>query len=192
MPPDSSPGLAWALWLRNALADHGVGQAKVAAKDQQVLFGGEVRVQRVHLCHHAQAGFDGQRVTRHLQAFKVTNAATAWLGQAQAHAQRGGFARAVGADHAQAFAGLDVERQVVHHRGVAVAFDQMFNRKQWGVHARIVPAGSRPFGRRGRLPQGTQQTDVGASPCSRMSDWPQHAFGRRGGLHKGKPEQADR
>jgi hypothetical protein len=48
--------------------------------------------------------------------------------QAQAHAQRGGFARTVGADHAKAFAGLNVERQVIDHRGVAVALDQMFDR----------------------------------------------------------------
>jgi hypothetical protein len=37
-----------------------------------------------------------------------------------------------------------VERQVVDHRGVAVALDQMFDRKQGGVHARIVPVQGKP------------------------------------------------
>jgi hypothetical protein len=80
------------------------------------------------LRHHAQAGFDGKGITRHLQTIEVADLTAARLGQAQAHAQRGGFARTVGADDAQAFAGFDVERQVVDHRGVAVALDQMFDR----------------------------------------------------------------
>ena len=125
--------------LRNALADHGIGQSEVAAKHQQVFFGGEVRVQRVHLRDHAQAGLDGQRVTRHLQTVEITDGTAIGLRQTQAHAQGGGFARTVGADHPQAFAGFDVERQVIDHGGVAVAFDQVIDRKQRGVHGWIVP-----------------------------------------------------
>ena len=121
--------------LRNAFADHGIGDAEVAAKHQQVFFCREVRVQRVHLRDHAQAGLDGQGVSRHLQTVEITDFTAIGLRQAQAHAQRGGFARTVGADHAQAFTGLDVERQVVDHRGVAIAFDQVFDREQRGFHA---------------------------------------------------------
>jgi hypothetical protein len=45
--------------------------------------------------------------------------------QPQAHAKGGGFACAIGANHAQAFTGLQFERQVVHHQGVAKAFGQV-------------------------------------------------------------------
>ena len=135
--------------LRNAFTDHGVGYAEVPAKHQQVFFGREVRVQSIGLRDHAQAGFDGEGVTRHLQTIKVADLTAAGLRKAQTQAQRGGFARAVGADDAQAFPGVDVERQVVDHRGVAVALDQMFDRKQGGIHARIVPVGACPSGHLG-------------------------------------------
>jgi hypothetical protein len=74
MPPDSSPGLASAL-CDSAANSSSCGmraricrvlQAEVAAIDQQVLGAGEVRVQRVHLAHHAQLRLDGQRVARHV------------------------------------------------------------------------------------------------------------------------------
>jgi hypothetical protein len=61
------------------------------------------------------------------------DAAAVGRGQAQAHADGGGLAGAVRADHAQAFAGRDLERQVVDHGGVAVALAQVAGVEQgWG------------------------------------------------------------
>jgi hypothetical protein len=119
--------------LRDALADGGVLHAEIAAIHQQVLSAGEVRVQGVELADHAQLGLDGQRVLRHLQAQGV-DAARVGYRQAQAHADGGGLARAVGADHAQAFAGRNGKRQVVHDRHVTVALAQVLRFKQGGCH----------------------------------------------------------
>ena len=114
--------------MGNALADHPVRQAEVATEHQQVFGGGEIRVQRVHLGHHAQAGLDGQGVPWHLLVTKIGDGAAIRFGQAQTHADGGGLARPVGADHAQAFAGLDVETQVIDHRLVAIALGQVVDR----------------------------------------------------------------
>jgi hypothetical protein len=141
MPPDSSPGLAFGLvrqrgklqQSRDAFADGGVLHAEIAAIDQQVFSAGEIRVQCVELAHHAQLGLDGQRVLRHLQTQGV-DAARVGYRQAQAHADAGGLARAVGADHAQAFAGRNGKRQVVHDRHVTVSLAQVLRFKQGGCH----------------------------------------------------------
>ena len=50
-------------------------------------------------------------------------------GLAQAHADGGGFACAIGANHPQAFALRNIKRQVAHYRGVAIAFVQVAYRK---------------------------------------------------------------
>ena len=110
------------LW--NARTDGGIGQTKVASKHQQVFGAGEVGVQGVELADHAQAGFDRQVVGGHVHA-KGLNVAAVGGGQPQAHAQGGGFAGAVGPDHAQAFACRDGERHPVHGMVVAVAFVQI-------------------------------------------------------------------
>jgi len=73
------------------------------------------------LADHAQLGFDGQRIVWHLQA-KSGDAARVGHAQTQAHANGGGFARAIGTNHAQTLAGLDTKGQAIDHGGVAVAF----------------------------------------------------------------------
>ena len=135
--------------LRNARAHLGRGQPEVAAVHQQVLGAVEVGVQRVHLAHHAELRLDGQRVARHVQA-KGGDGAGVGCGQAQAHADGGGLAGAVGPDHAQALTGLDGKTQVVHHRGLAVAFDEVVAFKQGWRHGaglcpvRVWPRGAAP------------------------------------------------
>ena len=66
------------------------------------------------------------------------NAARLRAGQPQAHAQRGGFASAIGANHAQAFAGGDLEGHVIDDGGITVALDKVFAFEEW-VHVRILP-----------------------------------------------------
>jgi hypothetical protein len=66
--------------------------------------------------------------------------------QAQAHANGGGFARAVGPDHAQAFTGCNLEGQLVHHQRVAITFGQVPNLYKGMSHGAIVADGRRPAG----------------------------------------------
>jgi hypothetical protein len=116
-------------------------------------------------------------VTRHLQTVEITDFTAIGLRQTQAHAQGGGFARTVGAYHPQAFAGFDVERQVVDHRGLAVALDQVIDRKQRGIHGCIVPAAraSSPLLGQGKV-NGTRPIKSGHSldPLSRHFHVPFH------------------
>ena len=81
-----------------ARLDLRVFQTKVAAIDEQVFFATKVGVQRVHLAHHAELRFNGQCVLRHLQTQRV-DAATVGHRQPETHANGGGLARAVGANH---------------------------------------------------------------------------------------------
>jgi hypothetical protein len=62
-----------------------------------------------------------------------------WVGQTQTHAQGGGLARTVGANHAQTFTGRNLKRHIVHHGLVTIAFDQVLTFKKWGLHANILP-----------------------------------------------------
>ena len=71
---------------------------------------------------------------------KRADAAPIGLCQTEAHAQRGGFAGAVGADDAQAFTGCDAERHIVHHRVLAIALEEVVAFEKWGAHAAILPA----------------------------------------------------
>ena len=77
--------------------------------------------------HDTQASFDGQGFVWHGEAVKVGDAARIRRGQTQAHAQGGGFASAIGANHTQTLPGRDVEGQIVHHLVVAKAFVQMLD-----------------------------------------------------------------
>lgn len=85
-------------------------------------------------------GLDGQGVAGHLQrvccrAGVELHRAAVGGGVPQAHADGGGFASAIGADHAQAFARGNGKRYIVDHRGVAVAFAQVACLEQglgWG------------------------------------------------------------
>ena len=88
----------------NAGLDVSVFHAEVTAIHQQIFLGGEVGIQGVHLCHHTQAALDGQGIFGHGQILKVGDAACVGFGQAQAHAQGGGFACAVGSNDAQTLA----------------------------------------------------------------------------------------
>jgi len=105
----------------------GILHAEVAAIDQQVLRAGEVRVQGVELADHAQLRLDGQGVMRACASPRPWMVPPSGSGQAQAHADGGGFACAVGADHAQAFARGDVKRQVFDDFGIAVALAQVLD-----------------------------------------------------------------
>ena len=109
---------------RNTSPNLGVFHAKVAAINQQVFGAVEIWVQCVHLADHAQLRFDRQRIAGHLPAQRLDRAAIGHR-QPQAHANGGGLASAVGANHAQAFAGGNVKRQVIHHGGGAIALGQM-------------------------------------------------------------------
>src|SRR5450759_2945400 len=71
MPPESSPGLALALWVREANCSS-AGTGKVG-------------VERGKLAHHAKLRLDGQRVTRHVQA-KRGDKPLIGHGQTQTHA----------------------------------------------------------------------------------------------------------
>ncbi len=110
----------------DARTDLCVFHAEIAAVHQQVFRAGEVGVQRVHLAHHAKLCLDGQRVLRHLQPQRG-NAATGGHHLAQAHADGGGLARAIGANHAQALACGNFKRQVVDDGGIAVTLGEMLH-----------------------------------------------------------------
>ncbi len=117
--------------------------AEIAAIDLQVFRAAEIRVQRVELADHAETGLDGQRIGGHAQTAilavrKISDLAGVRRGQAQAHADGGGFSGAVGADHAQAFAGRNLEGQVVHDHRAAVVFGQAPDLEKGRVHAAIV------------------------------------------------------
>ncbi|MCY1356762.1 hypothetical protein D9M69_432230 [compost metagenome] len=117
--------------LRHARTHMRLAEAEVAAVHHEVLGAAEVGVEGVELRHHAQLRLDGQRVARHLQAQRL-DAAAIGRGEAQAHADGGGLARAVRPDHAQALAGRDLEREVVDDRGLAVALAQPTDLEQRG------------------------------------------------------------
>ena len=121
--------------LRNAFVEYGALEPEVASVHAQVFCAAEVRVQRVELTDHAKLLLDLQCTVRHEERRRVCtgpkgNAASVGGGQPQAHANGGGFARTVGADHAQAFAGSYGKGHAVHHGGRAVAFDQVPRFKQ--------------------------------------------------------------
>ena len=116
--------------LRNALADLLIRQSEIAAKHQQILGAGEIRIKRIELRDHAQMLLDGQRIARHCQAVEGADHAVIGRGQAQAHAQRGGLAGAVGADHPQTLARRNAEGHIVHRRELAKALAQVFGSEQ--------------------------------------------------------------
>jgi hypothetical protein len=60
----------------------------------------------------------------------VANVTLVGCGEAQAHAYGGGFASAIGANNAKALTRLDVKAQVLHHCGVAKAFNQVLTLQQ--------------------------------------------------------------
>ena len=93
----------------DARVNVGALHAEIAAIDQKVFGAGKIRVQTVELADHAKPGFDGQSLLGHVFA-EDGDAAAVRGGQAEANAERGGFARAVRADHAQAFTRVKRER----------------------------------------------------------------------------------
>ena len=131
--------------LGNASPDSRILHAEIATVDQQILGTAEVGVEGVKLGDHAELFFDLQGVLGHAQGrgglaigtsarWKKLNLAPIRHGQPQAHADGGGFAGAIGANHAQAFAGGDVERHLIHHRGIAITLAQIFGLKQGLCH----------------------------------------------------------
>ena len=134
--------------LRHPLGHLRAAQAEVAAEHVQVLGAAEVRVERIELRYHAEACLDGQAIARHLQRRavgprEVADAADIRRRQPQAHADGGGLARAVGADHAQAFARRDAERHAIHHARIAIGLGEITHieqRRGSGHEAAIVPA----------------------------------------------------
>ena len=128
--------------LGHTLVHHRALQAEVAAEYAQVFGAGEVRVEGVKLRDHTQLRLDGQRIAGHQQRGRAglgreMHFAPVWRRQAQAHADGGGLARAVGADDPQAFAGSNGEGHVVYHRGFAITFAQVQGFKKCG-HGGIV------------------------------------------------------
>ena len=139
MPPDNSPGLAAALDCSAAnsssrgtrSAMRRARQAEVAAEDAQVLGTGEVGVEAVELRDDADALLGFAHRCRESAGRRCSMRAGVGRHQAEAHAQRGGLAGAVGADHAQALAGRDRERQVVDDALAVVVLDEAVDAKQW-------------------------------------------------------------
>ncbi len=97
---------------RDALLHHRARQAEVAPVDEQVLGAGEVGVEAVELGDDADARLGLAHALRDRQAERLDRAGVG-RDQTERHAQRRRLAGAVGADHAEALAGLDVQRQVV-------------------------------------------------------------------------------
>ena len=127
----------------NAWAQRLGVQAEVAPVDQQVLRTGEVGVQGVHLADHPQLLLDPQRVARHLVSEGLDGPGVGCR-ESEAHADGGGFARAIGADHAQAFARGDRKREVVDHGLITVALDQIPAFKKGSLHGwALCPPGGR-------------------------------------------------
>ncbi len=113
-------------------------EAEVAPENAQVFGAGEVGVERVELTHHAHLRLDSLRLLRHGQA-KGLDAAAVGVCEAEADAQGGGLAGAVGANQPQALAGFERKREPIDHRRAAVALAELVDVEQGGHRVRIVP-----------------------------------------------------
>jgi hypothetical protein len=87
----------------------------------QVLADGEIRVQAVHLGHHADLAARQPGLCRHGVAEQFHRAGVG-ADQAQGQAQGGGLAGAVGAQQAMAAARFQFQVEAVHNELATVAF----------------------------------------------------------------------
>ena len=150
MPPESSPGLAAALdcsaakssSFGHALVDDGARQAEVGAVDAQVLGAGEVGVEAVELGDDADPLLGVEHALGQRQAEGLDRAAVG-PGEAEADADRRRLAGAVRADHAEALARHDLEREVVDDGGVAELLRQVRDAKERLGHADVAPGARR-------------------------------------------------
>src|SRR5262249_12127700 len=112
---------------RDARAYLALGDPEIAAVDEEVLSDGEIRVEVVHLWHHADADSGGTRFAGHAALHQLDRARVG-LDQAQAQPQRGRLARAVGAEQAEAFPGRDGEAHTRDDLLAAVGLAQLVYR----------------------------------------------------------------
>ena len=191
MPPESSPGLALAFDC-SAAKSSSFGtrssivvarQAEVGAVDAQVLGAGEVGVEAVELGDDADPLLRLAHLRRQRQAERLDRAAVG-AGQAEADADRRRLAGAVRADHAEALARHDLEREIVDDGGVAELLRQVRDAKQRLGHgsaprrptpirrcrrrlrSRPAPAG-RPARRRPSARCRRRESPSSGSACSR-------------------------
>ena len=109
--------------LGHARGDRGARHAEIAAVDPQILGDGEVGIEIVELRHDADAAARFARSCRDGLAEQL-NVACVRVREAEAQAQRGGLARAVGTEKAEAFARRYVEVDAGHDFQIAVALAQ--------------------------------------------------------------------
>ena len=188
MPPDSSLTRASALLSSRAnsssdgtIARHCAAlRAEVAAEHQQVFADREIGIEIVELRHDADTRSRHARAAGNRLAAQADRAGVR-RGDAEQHAQRGGLARAVRAEQAETFAGVDMKRQSVDDRLVAVAFFDLMKFNGGFRHGSIEAPGKDANGRkaaysrssaaeRGRPVDGcVQDVRVLALPHSRLS-----------------------
>ena len=94
--------------IGNALFEFGVRDIKITTIHQQVFAHRKIGVKVIQLRHHACARACFARPRGH-RAIEQRNAAAVGQRQAQRETQRGGFARAIGAEQAKTFAGRKVK-----------------------------------------------------------------------------------
>src|SRR6185503_6072713 len=107
----------------DALPDLGLAETEIAPVHHEVLLDGEIRIEVVELRHHADLLPCFARTTRHGLPEELDLAGVG-LDQAEAELERGGLARAVRAEQAEAFAGRDREIDARHHLERAVGLAQ--------------------------------------------------------------------
>ena len=103
-----------------------VGHLINAGDEIQVLPDGEIIEQARFVGEKRELFFGGNRVTNDVMAADANRSARG-RNDAGKTAQRGGLARAVRADQADDFAGLDGKRQIVHGGEFAVKLGEAFN-----------------------------------------------------------------
>ena len=105
-----------------------------AAEEVDVLFHGQVVVERKFLRHVADVLLDGFRLRGDVQPAD-RRAARSGLQQAAQHANGGGFARAVRAQESEDFAAADVEIDMIHGDEIAEALHQVVDFDGIRLHA---------------------------------------------------------
>ena len=108
---------------RQARGDLPLGDPEVAAVDEEVLAHREVGIEVVHLGHDAHPDAALARRLRHRVA-EQRDGAFVRRREAEQHAQRGGLARAVGPEQAEALAALELEVEARDDLAPVVALAQ--------------------------------------------------------------------
>ena len=154
--------------LVDALAHLLAVQPEVAGVDLEVLAHEQVGVEVVVLGHDAQHGLHLARGFGHAHARHAQLAARHRRSRRD-HADGGGLARAVGAEHAEALPLVDGEVDAVHGDEIAVVLDEAARLDEGGCHVGV------PFGR-----------PRAAGPCAGTVGGETGGGSRRARLHRGK------